>query len=1301
MDTEDVPAGPAPQPRAAAQEHPAAAQEQPAAAQEDRDGQDASGRSGGLPGGPGSVDDRAGLARALTGLRERAGLSVRDVARLAGLPLGTAGGYLSGRHLPQPATVGQFERMLAALGVPEPERAGWVALVGRLRRAPGPRPASAQAPYRGLAPYDVAHAALFVGREAAVDDLVARVADAGAGPVVVLAASGSGKSSLLRAGLVARLRETGDVAVVTTPGDDPPPDALVAATGARVLVVDQLEEALLAPDGGAALLDGLGALHAAGTTVVLGLRADVVDRALAHDGLARWLADRPVLVAPLTPADLRRVVEEPARRVGLDVEEALVDVLVADATSGASAAGRGTLDPGVLPLVSHALYATWRAASGRRLTLAQYRAVGGLGGAIAQTAEGVVGGWPPERLAVARRVLLGLVHVRDHHVAGRPVALDDLAGTSAAGDAADAPGRAATVEVVDALVAARLLTADRGHVRLAHEALLTAWPRLAGWIEDDREALRLHGRLAEAARHWDDAGRDPDLELRGVQLEAALAWRTGGGAATAVENAYLDASRGSRDRQAAAQRRSARRLRVLSAGLAVLTVSTAVLAGAAAAQSRTRERERDLAVSRQLAVTAQSLAATDPDLSAQVAAAALATAGTLEARSALLSTTGTAVPARLGSVGALVNAVAVSPDGALLAAATDGSAVALWALGDEPHPVGELPVDDGALYAVAFTPDGRGLLAGGDAGLLRAWSVEDPDDPRPLPVAGPAAGATLYDLAVDDGVVAAGASDGTVHLWTVGPGTGPTAPEPAAVLPVAPGGATQAVALRDGVLAAGGSTGALTLWDVRDPAAPAAAAPGLPLGEAPVAALAWSPDGTTLAAGTTAGVVHVVDARDPAAPEVGTTLTGPASWVNDVAFSPDGGLLAAAGSDQRLWVWDLATGAVAGGAASPTTLLAARWSPDGGAVYASGADGVLREWVQPGPVLAGFASIPGQGAFGTVAGAPLVVTSTTDGVHVWDVTDPARARHRGSAAPPRDARLDGAVAVSDALGIAVVGDTTGGIHAYDLRDPGAPVLLGSAHAHTDWVDTVAFDATGTRLAASSDDGTVTTWDLSGGVADGLPATPTGRVGDLGGAVYVVAFSPDGGTLVAAVLSGSVRLLDVRDLAAPRPLGDPVTGPAGYVYSAAYSPDGRTVAATGNDGTVWLWDVEDPAAPDPLGPPLRWGEGYGTNSAFSPDGHRLAVGRTDGTVRVWDVTDPAHPTRWASLSGADGTVYGVEFSPDGTHLTAAAADRTARVWDLTVEGALGRVCATATRGTSLSDDEWERLAGEVDRPQACR
>ena len=1240
---------------------------------------------------PDDLSSREDLAGALTALRERRGMTVRDVAHAAGLPVATVGGYLSGRHLPPLATVGQFTRVLTSLGVGTDELPAWVAAVNRLRRAPGRRSAATPAPYRGLAAYQPEDAGLFFGREGLTDALVARVTGVPTTPLVVIGSSGSGKSSVLRAGLAARLGDRGVPVVVVTPGAHPLETLeQLRGTGGlsdrAVLVVDQFEEVFATESTSpqtVTFLDRLDAIHRDGAVVVIGLRADFFDRALELDRLAHWLGENQLLVGPLSLEALRRVVVEPARAVGIEVEDALLEVLLSDATAGSSSPTGAGLDPGVLPLLSHALYVTWLTSSGRRLTLAHYREAGGLAGAIAKTAEEVYESLTDEQRDAARRTLLRLVRVRD----GAP-------DTRRPADRAEFTAQA-SLDVVAACVEARLLTSDRGHVQLAHEALINAWPRLRVWLAADREGLRIHGRLTEAVDHWVTAGRDPDLLYRGSALEVAQSWVAGideHDELTALEREFVEQSSAVETARILSRRRSTLRLRGLAAALGVLALSTGGLATATVVQNRTVGRERDVAVSRQLAVTSQSLTGTDTALAGQVAVSAYRTADTVEARSALLSASGRTQVARLAQTQGIVNSLDVSPDGSVVALATDASSLVLWSTGAPAHAIASVTVSDKALYAASFSAVGHLVAAGGDGGRLEVWSVADPRQPVSLAVTGAEVGGTIYDVAVsaDGATVAAADSDGTVHLWKIGPDN---AVAPVGALP-ALGGTAQAVTLsRDGrTLAEAGSEGRVALWDVTDAAHPVRLGVPFAGADGPVSSVAMSPDGRLLAVGSRDSRVHVWGVGDPAHPSAGPTLSGPSSWVNHVRFSADGKFLAAASSDKRAWVWDATTGAVIRSLVTPTTLIAVGWAPDGADLFASGADGVLREWTFPGPTLAGFSSIPGQGVFG----AHVLATATTDGVRLWDGSHPDEATLLSLTPPPGKARLDGAVAVSDALSLVVAGDTSGAVHFWDISDPKAPRYLSSVQAHTDWVESVSFDTSGTRMIVTSDDASITLWDLSHGV----PTTPTSRLGDLGGMIYSAGFSPDARTMVASVLSGHVLMVDVSDLARPRVIGAPITGPTGYVYSVAFSPDGRTIAAGGNDSSIWLWDVRDPARPARLGTPLVWADGYASNLAFSPDGHLLAAAMTDGTVRLWDVRTPSRPVRWASLEGISGSVYGIAFSPDGAFVSGAGADKTVRIWSTSLTSAQATICGNALRGFPISATEWSRVVGDLPFAAPC-
>ncbi|CAL8975133.1 hypothetical protein CELL_01972 [Cellulomonas sp. T2.31MG-18] len=1234
---------------------------------------------------PAALSTRDELARALTALRERRGATVRDLARAAGVPAATVSGYLTGRHVPPLAATEQFVQVLAALGVPDDEVPAWLVAVTRLRRAPGRRPVTATAPYRGLAAYQAEDAELFFGREELTEALTTLVRGAPTTPVVVIGSSGSGKSSLLRAGLAARLRADGVRVVVTEPGDDPAAGVAAAADDlapGAVLVVDQVE-GVFGPDVPAAVtdqvFDRLEQLHRTGVTVVVGLRGDFFDTVLGVETGARWLVENQFLVGPLPADALRRVIAEPARAAGIEVEPALVEVLVSEATGGPGA----RLEPGALPLLSHALYATWLAASGHRLALAHYREAGGLAGSVAQTGEAVHKSLTPQQQAAERGTLLRLVQVRD--------GFSDMR-RSVRASAFTTP---AEQQVVAAYVEARLVTSDRDHVQLAHESLLTALPRLRGWLEEDRDGLRLHNRLAEAAQHWADSDRDRDLLYRGSALEAALRWVSGGSGhtLTQAERDFLDRSDAAEVDRASGRRRATRRLRTLVAVLAVLALSTGSLAAVSVVQSRRSARARDVAVSRQLAVTAQQLATTDPALSGQVAVAATREADTVDGRSALLSAAGRTPVSRLAATGEVLNSVATSPDGTYVALAGEGGHLLLWSTGTDPHQLAALPTP-GSRYHAAFTADGSRLATAGAKGALEVWDVSDPAHPAVVPVAAAATTATFYGVALsgDGTALAAAASDGTVQLWRAADGSYQLAGTVHAFT-----GSVQAVTLdRTGaVLAAGGSDGLLGLWDVRTPAQPAPLGTPVSSAAGKITSLDLSPDGRTLAVGAADDAVHLWDVSSPAAAVAGLKLVGPASWVNSVRFDATGTQLAAASSDKHLWVWSTATGAVTASLAHPTTLISADWNHDGSRLYSGGADGLLREWTYPGDVLGGLAGAPGQAVFSQ----HLLATATKDGVRLWDVGDPTHPALLSLSAFPGKARLDGSVAVSAALHLLVAGDTTGGLSFWDIADTAQPRYLSSVQAHDDWIDSVAFDPTGTRLAASSDDRSVTFWDLTAGV----PSSPTARLSHLdsqGTYVNSVAFSPDSRTVAAAVLSGRVMLIDVTDLANPAPVGAPLTGPKGYVYSAAFSPDGRTLAASGDDSSIWLWDVRDRTRPEALGTPLLWADGHAMTVRFSPDGHYLGAGMTDGTVRLWDVADPRAPRRFATLDGVPGNVFGVDFSPDSGYVSAAGVDKTVRIWPLSLAGARGTICAAAGRGLAMSSAEWTKTVDGVTQPTLC-
>lgn len=484
-------------------------------------------------------------------------------------------------------------------------------------------------PWRGLAAYDVVDAPWFAGREHLVAELLSRLASTRA--LAVVGASGSGKSSALRAGVLAALAADALPGsstwrqVVMRPGRHPMRELARVALGAHggdvgdllarllqsdgepprtLVVVDQMEEVWTAcSDEGErhAFLDTLAELVSdprSATSVVVALRADYVGEAAEHAGLAALLADGTVLVGSPTSAEVRRAITRPAERAGLRLEEGLADTVVSDAGD----------EPGLLPLLSVALTQVWAQREDDRLTFSGYVATGGLRGAVATLAEDVWAGLDDAEQAAARLLLLRLAGPGEGAgVVRRRVRLAEV----------ESLGQPGMRRVLDRLAGARLLSVGDGHVEVAHEALFREWPRLRGWLTDDAAGRAVQRRLALAASEWDAEGREPTALWRGTRLQSGLeVAATRSDELTHVEVDFLEEGRRALEAEeqasqllAAATARQNRRLRWLLAGAAVFLV-LALVAGVTALAARSQaEDSADEARASALAADAKRLAA--------------------------------------------------------------------------------------------------------------------------------------------------------------------------------------------------------------------------------------------------------------------------------------------------------------------------------------------------------------------------------------------------------------------------------------------------------------------------------------------------------------------------------------------------------------------------------------------------------------------------------------------------------------------------------------------------------------------
>ncbi len=1127
-----------------------------------------------------------------------------------------------------------------------------------------PTPRSDANPYLGLMTFQESDAARFFGRDVLVAHLLEQLRRAPF--LVVLGASGSGKSSLVRAGLIPQLKtgalegsQTWHYATIK-PGARPL-DALAAELaqlqnrdlelalrlsrslaesdrallmaadilveqedGQRLMmVVDQFEELWTQADANerdqfVKLL--LAATEASDTPIliVLTMRADFLDRALEHRALAERIERHVVLVSPMQDDELREAIVRPAENAGGSFEPGLVEELIEQVQ------GR----PGALPLLEYTLLELWkRCEADGLMSWTAYRSLGGVEGALAARADQLLHQhYTSEQQAELRRLLLRLVQPGEGTTDTRRRArLDELV-----------PVGKSIHDVqllLKPLIDERLLTTGRDNVNseetveVSHEALLHDWPTFRKWINEARGDLRFQLQLTEDAAEWEAAGGSDELLWRGLRLAQAEAWveRTQA-RLNARDQTFLDTSRAAEEARRVAEesarkereqllvqraedeRRNVARLRVfLTVGGVLLLIAAGLAVYALNQTNIATVFAAQSARNAELSATAEALARTQARVSNAQANAGEA-----------LFELGRGNADR----GMLLARASVITD-------TQQPLLAIRAVREATQqvvPNRSLRGHTKSVNTVAWHPDGKHVLTASDDQTARVWDTASGE------VIATFTGHTdaIWSAAwrPDGQQVLTGSADGTAKIWDAASGQVIATLEEHTdrVLAVAWSPDGQQVLT-------GSADGTAKIWD----AASRQVVATLVGHTSSINAVAWSPDGRQVLTGSDDGTAKIWDG---ASEQVIVTLVGHTSSINGVAWSPDGQQVLTGSDDTTARIWNSVSGQLRITLeAHVVSVWAVTWSPNGEQVLSSGWDSRAKIWdAESGQIVATLLGHTSSvyGVAWSPSGQQVLSGSADTTVKIWDI-------------------------VSDEAVITLT-DHTDDVLAGGWSPDGTQIVTGSADAtakiwnvrsrqvvatlkgHTDGIWSVAWRPDGQQVLTGSVDGTARIWDVATGQAIITLEKHTDRV-------MAVAWSPDGTRALTGSSNSTAKIWST----ASGEVTATLVGHTGTIWSAAWSPDGQQVLTGSADGTAKIWNV----ATGQVLTTLKGHTGDINAVAWRPDGEQVLTGSNDRTARIWDTASGQSVT---TLEGHTFSVWSVAWRPDGEQVLTGSNDRTARIWD---------------------------------------
>jgi len=1065
-------------------------------------------------------------------------------------------------------------------------------------------------PYQGLAAFGEEDADFFFGQEKFVNNLVKVTHKQ---PLVaVVGPSGSGKSSVVFAGLIPKLRKEGNWLIeIFRPGKEPflplasalvrqlEPEAgetqqlreavglagdmqqgritllqvvsriLERNSGKRLLLVaDQFEELYtLCPvkEEQERFADELlRAIAQENITLVLTLRADFYGYVLSYRPLRDALQEyTPQLLSSMKREELQAAIELPAQKLEVQLEPQLTQRILDDVGE----------EPGNLPLLEFALTRLWEKQINRELTHQAYEEIGGVKKAIANHAEQVYQQLSEIDKKQAQRIFVQLVRPGEGTEDTRRIATRAEVGED-------------NWNLVSYLAGyqARLVVTGRQEpedtVEVVHEALIREWGTLREWINANRDFRTWQERLKVALREWKNNNHDSGALLRGVPLNVAAEWlRKRADEMTQEERDFIEVS----------VRKQKRRRQFTTFGVSgafIVVSSLAIFANWQRWQVQRVQLGQSDALSQysnELFNKNQEFDALIASLRGSIPIKRTKAQPSMQVLTALRQAVYGVKEHRLEGHSKEVYSVAFSPDGKTLASASADNTIKLWNLQSQ-KPIATLAGHSDWVYSVAFSPDGKTLASASWDNTIKVWNLQSQ---KPIAtLAGHSNEVRSVAFSPDGKTLASASYDNTIKVWNL------QSRKPIATL-------------------AGHSN------DVRS--------------------VAFSPDGKTLASASWDKTIKVwnLQSQKPIA-----TLAGHSDVVNNVAFSPDGLTLASASWDRTIKVWNLQSQKpIATLAGHSKEVRSVTFSPDGLTLASASWDRTIKVWnlqsQKPIATLAGHSESVNSVAF-SPDGLTLASASADYTIKLWNLQSQkpiARLADHSKEVISVAFSPDGLTLASASA------DYT--IKLWNLQSQKPIATLAN---HSDPVSSVAFSPDGKTLASASADKTIKLWNLQS-------QKPIATLADHSNWVYSVAFSPDGQTLASASRDYTIKLWNLQS----QKLITTLAGHSEDVYSVAFSPDGQTLASASGDYTIKLWNLQSQK------PIATLGHSQDVYSvAFSPDGLTLAAASRDGTIKLWNLQSQK-PI--ATLAGHRKEVISVAFSPDGLTLASASADNTIKVWNL--------------------------------------